>query len=460
MVKKISILCFISVFFITSGFGCKGLSEEEKVSVRPVILEYWTVYNDVNQLKKFATEFNTQKPNIKINIKKVRYEEFDNLLLNALADDVAPDIVSVNVRDLHKYANRLSAMPETVKESRLVTTGQYFKETVLETNSLPMPSTRYVKSSYIKTVYDDVVINKNIYGLPLAMDTLVLYYNEDLLDRAGFAEPPQTWDDFISQVKASTKFDSNGNILQSGVALGTGKNINNAFDILSLFLLQSKVTIATGNYVGFASGINPSNFDEHSTIKALNFYTDFARPNKDVYTWDNTQGQALQEFARGKTTFYFGFAYDMPNIKSLAPQMNLEVVPVPQLNPEDPVNVANYWVESVVEKSKDKNEAWDFVRFITTPDKVKEYTKITGQPTPLRSQIAEQKEDEVLGPFVVNILNIENWYRGRDYTVAKEAIIKMLESYLEPFVDNTKQSEAQYKAGLITNAARIVQQTM
>lgn len=459
MKRIITIILMLSFLGIT-GFGCKGLSVEEKISVKAVTLNYWTVYNDVAQLKKFAAEFKIQRPYIKVNIRQVRYEEFEDLLLNALADDVSPDVVSLNVRDLHKYAPRLSAMPSSVETSKIFTQGQYFKETVIETETLPMPTTRYVESQYIKTVYDDVVINKEIYGLPLAVDTLVLYYNEDLLDKAGFAEPPKTWDDFTEAIKASTKFDANGGILQSGVALGTGGNIDNAFDILSLFMLQSGVTMAKGNYVGFAAGLGPGSFEDHPTVKALNFYTDFARPNKEVYTWDKKQGNALKEFVRGKAAFYFGFAYDLPLIQAQAPQMNLEVIPVPQLNEEESINVANYWVESVVNKSKHKNEAWDFVRFITTPEKVKEYTTATRQPTPLRSQIADQKEDDILGPFVSQILNVENWYRGRDYTVAKEAVMKMLDVYTEPFEDNPKQSEVQYKASLITNAARVVQQTM
>ena len=112
------------------------------------------------------------------------------------------------------------------------------------------------------------------------------------------------------------------------------------------------------------------------------FYTDFANPTREGYTWNADMGRALDEFARGKVVFYFGYAFDLPQILAQAPQMNLEVIPIPQLDNTAPVNVANYWVESVTKKSAHKNEAWDFIRFITSPEGVGAYTQATRQPTP------------------------------------------------------------------------------
>ena len=456
--SKLIILSLILVTMLTSGLGCKGLSDEEKASVKPVTLNYWTVFNDTKVLKGFADAYKQERPYVNVKIKKVRVEEFDDLFVNALADGVAPDIISVHIRDIGKHRSRLLPAPAKVKMSKIYIEGKYAKETkiVQQENTLITPAG--LKANFVGTVSNDVVVGDKIYGLPLALDVMALYYNKDLLDQAGIPLPPNTWEELMDAVKSTTKFNEKGDIIQSGATLGTGKNIARSFDILSLLMLQGGVKIAQGNYVTFDGGLKSSNTENHPTMNALRFYTDFANPTKDVYTWNEDQGEALDAFAAGKVVFYFGFAYDYPTIKAKAPQINMDIVPVPQLNPNKPTNVANYYVESVVGRTKNPDAAWDFVRFMTTPDNIKKYTDATKRPTPLRSQIKDQEEDLVLAPFISTILQAENWYHGRDKEVAEKAFNDLIYNYLQPI--GVKQTEIQRNVNLIQQTAKVVQQTM
>ena len=456
--KKIFNLCLILFLSITLvGFGCKGLSQQEAAAVRPITLNYWTVYNDVDELKKIAEEYQVERPHVKVAIKQVRYEEFENLFVNALADDVGPDIVSIHTRWLKNYIERLQPMPKEVRVSKMVVQGNISKDNVVLEETNLMPTARAIKSNFVGTVENDAIINDNIYGIPLALDTLAIYYNKTLLDKAGIPEPPQDWAEFLKDVEQTTKFNSAGEIIQSGVALGTGKNIDNASDILALLLLQNGIDVTRDGVVAFASGIGKAN-TVSPTLEALRFYTDFARPTKEAYSWNESMENALDAFARGKSVFYFGFAYDLPRIKTLSPQMELEVIPVPQLNEQAPVNVANYWIESVVKKTKHSDDAWDFVRFLTNAENIASYTKATNRPTPLRSQINDQKDDILLAPFVNSVLNAKNWYNGRNVDKAVEAIDQMISDYLRPYGEDI--DGFQRDTGIVMQAAKLIQQTM
>lgn len=451
----VSLLLSLTLFL---GLGCKGLSEEEKASIQPITLTYWTVFNNVAELQKFATAYKQIRPYVTINIRQVRYEEFDNLFTNALADDIGPDIVSMHVQWLRQYENRLSPMPASVNVSNVeIKGGQYSQEIIVTPTTIPMPSKRGIESSFVRTVPGDIAIRDKVYGLPIALDTLGLYYNKAILDKAGIPEPPTSWAEFLEAIKKTTKINGTGNIIQSGVAMGTGNNIDNAPDIFALLLFQNNIDVINGGTVAFANGLGKASVN-HPTLEALRFYTDFARPTKEVYSWNAEQSDAFTAFTQGRTAFYFGFAFDYPRITSRAPQLEVEVIPVPQLNEGEPVNVANYWVESVVKKTVHQDEAWDFVRFMATPDNITTYTKATGQPSPLRSQISVQQEDPFLAPFAVGVLTAKNWYTGRDIARADEAITNLMAQYLLPYAEG--QNPLERDVNLIVNTATIIQQTL
>jgi len=455
--KKIISILFLFFFFSTLGFGCKGLSTQEQQAIRPVTLNYWTVYDDYPTLKKFATDYNALRSYVTVNVRQIRYDELHERLLNALADDVAPDIVSIPVNLLPQYQKWLSAMPSSVQVANVYVKGQYSPETVVEQLTQSMPTIQEIKNSYVGTVYNDVVIGGKVYGLPLSLDTLALYYNKDLLDLAGVPSPPTTWDEFLDAVKKTTRYDSSGNIVQSGVAMGTSTNVRNSQDIFAMLLMQNKVDVVKNGVVHFADNMEKAD-ETHPTFQALRFYTDFANPLKEVYSWNATMDDSLDAFLREKSVFYFGFARDFAQIGSRAKRLNIEILPVPQLNPSVPANVASYWVESVTDKSKKKNVAWDFIRFMAKEKGVREYVTATKLPSPLRAHIKLFETDPVMEPFESQVLFAKSWYQGKDIETANKAIGNLIDTYRTPVQEGEVGITRDRK--ITSYAARIVQQTL
>lgn len=453
---KRSLLLVVSIFsLLLVGFGCKGLTEEQQAAIQPVTLQYWTVFGDTETLNTLAAEYKKIRPYVTINIRQVRYEEFDKLFVNALADDVAPDLVSVHARAVHKYAARLSAMPSAVRVSSITVKGQYAPETIVTTENNVMPNLTAIQRNYVGTVANDVVLDGKIYGLPLSLDALALYYNKDILDRSGVAVPPSTWGELNEAVKKTTKFDSNGRIIQAGIAMGTANTIDNSADLLALLMMQNGVTMLQNGRVTFADSLTEAG-EAHPSLEALRFYTDFARPTRDVYSWSDTMGNALEAFARGRVAFYIGYAFDRPRLMARGPQLPYEILPMPQLNA--PVNVANYWVETVTKKTKHPNEAWDFIRFLSQEENIKTYTDAARMPSPLRIHVTEQVKDVNLAPFASQVLTAKNWYRGNDPDAAASALKQIIRESLLPVPENTDQTSRDGQA--IIFAAQTVQQTL
>lgn len=431
--KKFFIVFLIFSFFLTAGGGCQLVSDPAQDPSRPVTLEYWRVFDGEDAFEEIIEQYNLRHPHVNINYRKIRYEDYREELLTALAEDRGPDIFSIHNTWVREYINRIEPMPETVTISRLVEEGTIKTETVQRTQTERTMSLRQLENTFLDVVYDDVVLRNDqgeekIYSLPLSVDTLAMYFNRDLLNNAGISTPPEKWDrDFQNAVKEMTKQDSRGNISQAGVGMGGSDNIERSVDILSLLMMQNGTEMMTenGNVLFDASGSGTQGYNPG--MEALRFYTDFANPAKEVYCWNDNLDNSLKMFTEGRLALMFGYSYHLPEIKSMAPTLNFNVTNVPQINPSRQINHANYWTEVVSRKSENKDVAWHFLMFATGEDQAQKYLEKTNKPTALRSLVEEQKEDREIGVFAEQLLTSKSWYRGKDALAMEEVMKDMID---------------------------------
>lgn len=462
MFKKVFFISILAATIVLAGFGCKGLNKTEQAATKPIALEYWTVFDDVDALRVSINKYRATRPYLTVNIRQLSVGEFYQRLVEALAEDRGPDIVSIRSKALRAFQSKLAPMPAMVNDTTVViqktTLGQ---QTIINQTTKPLLTPSQIDREYVQAVKNDVILNGQIYGLPLSLDTMALYYNKDLLDRAGVPEPPKDWEEFQAAVKKITKFDKQtGKITQSGAALGAGNNIPGADDLLYILFQQSGVDFVNRGGAAVFNNVPPGGERgaESPAMGVVNFYTDFSNPTRDTYTWNEGLDNALDKFVNGSLGFFFGYSYHFAQIKARAPQLNFGVLPLLQLNPEKPVNAANYWVQSVVGKSPSQNEAWGLIDYLAHSAATKEYLDLTGRPTALRAYIGPQKEKEELNPFITGVLIAQSWYHGRDYDAAVKAVSDMLGEWLRELPDPEKFLE--FRQGILNRAAAKINQTL
>jgi len=441
------------------GLGCKGLSTEERQAIAPVYLEYWTVFDDVDEVKKLINSYAGPRSYLSVNIKQLREDELYPRFIEALAEDRGPDIISVSNRMLPAYRSKLASMPSSVPDATVRTVKKKLGTEIIVTESTQqLPSVRQIKDEYVQAVEKDVIYNDQIYGLPLSLETMALYYNKDLLDRAGIPEAPKTWSDFQSAVKKLTKYDKDNNIIQSGTALGTGDNIPGFDDLLFLLFEQSGVDFVNSNgYITFGDDLKNS-AKLTAIVAVMDFYTDYANPKRDTYSWDSKMDNALNKFVNGSLAFFFGYSYHNSIIKSRAPQLNVEIMPMFQLDQSKSINATNFWVQTVVKKSKNQDEAWGLINYLTHSAATKTYLDNTKRPTAIRTYITGQTQDVKLKPFVSQALVAESWYKGRGYTTAKKALASMVDEWIK--VPETAEKKSQWYKGILERGSSKINQSL
>jgi len=424
--KPAAIIIFLAVL-IFLGAGCGGPSTAQKLATQPVTLKVWRVFDNSGTLQDTMNAYRALHPNVSFDYKELRVEEYEDELLHAFAEGTGPDIFSIHNTWIGEYKSLIEPMPESTKVAYSEIRGKIKKEKVYTLKEEPSLSMRALKNDFVEVVSNDVVRDEKVYGLPLAVDTLALYFNRDLLNSVNIPEPPTTWTQFQEQVTKLTKIGQNNTVLQAGAALGTSKNVERASDILNLLMMQNGVKMIDDRGVatfGYESGGSLLAQD------ATRFYTDFANPLKQVYTWNSKQANSFDAFVNGKTAFFFGYSYHAPLIKARSPKLNFSIAPVPQIEGGKTVNYANYWVETVSKTTDFKDWAWNFIQFETNKDQVKSYLKQAGRPTARRALISTQFEDETLSVFSSQTLTAESWYKGSDAQAAEQAFLDLIDATL------------------------------
>ena len=428
--KTRKIISISGVFLILAGFVFSGaICAKPVVMPDKITLNYWRIFDDSDSLSDIVALYQEQYPYIEINYKKFRYEEYEDALIEAWAKDEGPDMFAVPNSWVSKYKQYASSLPAYTEVQLVESSATYGKEEItIQPQRKSSYTSRELGTYYVDVVVDDVIIDGEIYGLPYSVDTLVLYYNKNILNQANIAIPPRTWEEFIIDISRLTLLDQGGNIIQSGASLGGTNNVPRAADILTLLIMQSGAEMidASGNTVTFnrESGNQPDYFPAQ---RALQFYTDFASPSKEVYSWNEDMSDALSLFSQGNLAFFFGYSYHQPQIRAEAGAgVKYAISEMPQINLDNEINYANYLVEMVSTKSGHQNEAWDFIKFAAHQENVVSYLEKTSKPTALRSLINSQLEDFDLKTFTSQILTAKSWYHGREPVEAEGAILNMI----------------------------------
>ncbi len=385
----------MAVLLVIGGFfAFKGAKP------KTVELEFWGVFEDSIVYDQLLGDFQKQFPYIKINYHKKLVGSYEGELVDALAAGKGPDVFYIHNTWLAKHSDKLTPMPTS-----MMTLKQY-------------------RDTFVDVAYDDFVLNNRIYAIPFYVDTLALYYNKDHFNAANIAQPPVTWTDFIDDVTRLTIKDEQGRITRAGAAIGTAKNINRSTDILSLLMMQSgaKMVDQSHGAVSFEATQKDNNL--------LAFYTSFASPQSQYYTWNPEMDYSIDMFYEGRVAMMFNYAYTISTIRAKQPHLNFGIAPMPQsIDSSKSINYANYWAVAVSKRAKNSQYAWQFINWLARKDNVQKFSELTGRPISRRDLVAQQSQDLNLGVFASQALTAKSWYQ-----VDNSAIETILANAIESVV--------------------------
>jgi multiple sugar transport system substrate-binding protein len=160
---------------------------------------------------------------------------------------------------------------------------------------------------YIKGVVDASTYQGKLYGLQPITNSIALFYNKDILAKAGIT-PPKTWDELRADAKKLTAGK------QYGIAFSAPANYEGTWQFLPFM---------------WSNGGDEKNIATPQTADALQLWVDLVKDgsaSKSVVNW--TQADVNDQFKAGNAAMMINGPWQFP-VLNAAKNLHYAVVPTP-----------------------------------------------------------------------------------------------------------------------------------
>lgn len=337
----------------------------------PVTIEYWQYYfeSKVALMDELIAEFEAANPGIKVKHQHFPYDSFQEKLAAAVAANEGPDIVNLFYGWVPKYV----------------------KSGVLQ----PLPAGSFSAETIEKEFAPMVTINKFdgvYYTIPIAVRTLGLLYNKDILAENGYDAPPATLDELVEMAVKMTRRSDSGEMQLEGLTFQPDGQLHGFFRPVLLNLFGQKPLSDDLKTVLW----NQS----EAGYQAFQWLIDLATVHKVGEV--NFMTNDATAFRNGAAAMSIDGSYRLSALEKDG-TLNYGVAPIPSHEGRQS-SFGTFWTNGILAgtQGKELEASEKFLAFLTSEPVMKTWTKRIGE-IGARTCIAQDEEllaDEKLASFI------------------------------------------------------------
>ena len=330
MKKKLATMLILALTgtMVLGACGSKeddGKTSDGKVKVR---FASWDEAEDVDAQQATVDKFNAEHDDIEVTLEAYG-GEFDTKISAGMGSNDMPDVMYM--WNYPAYAQGLEPLDYYIEKE-----GEDYKK------------------NFYDTLWNYNSYDGSTYGIPIGFTTHALFYNKDIFKEAGVGEPTNdwTWDD----VKAAAK------------------TITEKCDGKKGFSFQMKPDPYDYEMYLWSNGtayVNDAGELEGNlnSDKAKEVFKMFQEMEKDEYAVA-TEKSGTDEFRSGNTAMYVYGSWSINTLKEDG--VNFGVVNIPSFGTQPSVSILSSSGISMSKDSKNKEAAWEFIKFWTSEEMNKE----------------------------------------------------------------------------------------
>lgn len=321
--------------------GCGGGGEDGRV-----VLRFWGMGREGEVVQELLPEFRRENPNVDVIVQQVPWTAAHEKLLTAHVGGSTPDVSQLGNTWVAEFAALRALEPLDPWVSR--------------TSSMP-------SEGFFPGIWDTNVIDGASYGVPWYVDTRVLFYRKDMLERAGFAEMPTTWEDWRRAMVAVKELAGPGNY--------------------AILLPSNEWTqpVVLGLQAGsplLKDDATRGDFRSPEFRRAFQFYLGLFRDGLAPPITNNEVANLYQEFGRGLFSMYITGPWNIGEFRRRLPAELRDAwttAPLPGPDADHPgLSTAGGSSLVLYKHSKHKAEAWKLIEYLSRPEVQVRFFEITG----------------------------------------------------------------------------------
>lgn len=231
------------------------------------------------------------------------------------------------------------------------------------------PDTPQMERFY-QSCLEEAMFDGQIYAIPNSVDDRALFYNKDLLKRAGLvdetgaAKPPRTWEELLEYAVKLSERDEDGRLKTVGYIPQYG----NVFLYIYGWMKDAQFMSEDGTVCRLNSP---------EVVEALEYMVsvyDTLGGYEEVSAFQTGfQKDALDPFIQGKVAMEIHGAWRMPWLGTYGRDVNFGVAPPPM--PLDQIErgrttatMNGGWSYAIPSTARNKQAAWEFIRFMVSDE--------------------------------------------------------------------------------------------
>ena len=206
------------------------------------------------------------------------------------------------------------------------------------------------------------------YGMPWILDTKYLFYNKEILEKAGIKSPPKTW----AELNEQAKIIKDKGLLASPIAWSWSQ---------AEAAICDYTTLVSANKGEFLKDGKPA-FQSGGGLDALNYMVDsyksgLTNPNSKEFLEEDVR----KVFENGEAAFALNWTYmynmaNDPKTSKVAGKVG--VVPAPGVAGKSEVSAVNGSMGlGITTNSKHADEAWKYITYMTSAPVQNQYAKLS-----------------------------------------------------------------------------------
>ncbi len=314
-------------FLLLVLLSCSGAHRD-----RVTTIEFWALGREGEVVVELLPQFHRENPDIRVDVQQIPWTAAHEKLLTAHVGDSFPDVAQIGNTWISELVTLRAVEPlnARVATSKIIRPRDYFPG-IWETN----------------------VVRGELYGVPWYVDTRVLFYRTDMIDK-----PPRSWSEWIATMERLKRDSKDPHFYP--LLMPTNE-------------WPQPVILAVQRGAELVTHEGEARFEDPRFLEAFEFYLGIYRRGLAPVVSNSQIANLYQQFGAGEFAMFISGPWDVGNLRDRLPQelqhtWSTAPLPAPDGTPYPGASLSGGSSLVISTRTNKQAACWKLIEFLSRPE--------------------------------------------------------------------------------------------